>query len=136
MLSFRHQITGVYTIHQEVVNNANSVIPVLVLINWGDHLQCLTSGIIRAMGYQKQGSIVCLSGFWLVAVPLTYLLAIKLEYGIRGAWLGLGSGLAIAGCSYLYIIYSTNWVQLSKDILDRILRDKMQTTGNNFFFIL
>jgi MATE family multidrug resistance protein len=52
----------------------------------------VTSGILRGLGKTIHASVGGFIGYWVIALPLEYLFAIHLEYGVLGLWYGLMFG--------------------------------------------
>ena len=58
-----------------------------------DGLQVVGGGLMRGMGRPKAGAIVNLIGFYVIGLPLGWLLGFPMELGIMGIWWGLVAGL-------------------------------------------
>ncbi len=70
-------------------------------------------GILRATGRPKLGSIINFIGYWLIAIPLYFVLSIPVKWGVIGVWLALLFGLLFINlvtackkkkfCFYFYV---------------------------------
>ena len=47
--------------------------PAVVALYTADYMQAIAGGIIRGMGFQNYGTPSCVFGYWIVAIPLSYL---------------------------------------------------------------
>jgi multidrug resistance protein, MATE family len=53
-----------------------------------DACQGISSGILRGLGKTTHASVAGGISYWLVSLPMEYLWAFKLEYGLMGLWYG------------------------------------------------
>ncbi|CAI2367369.1 unnamed protein product [Moneuplotes crassus] len=117
---FKTQIAYMFTSDKELADLMISIFPILMLYECGNYIQCITTGIIKAMGYQKYATIVCLLSFWIVSFPVGYLLAFVWGYGLQGIFFGLPCGITVHAAIFLLIIYLTDLEELSKNIVRKI----------------
>ena len=66
-----------------------------------DGLQITASGALRGVGNTHAGLIVQLIGYWVVGLPVGLLLGYHFKLGAVGLWLGLCTGLIIAGVALI-----------------------------------
>jgi multidrug resistance protein, MATE family len=64
-----------------------------------DSLQVLAAGILRGLKDTRVPMIFAIVSYWLVGMPVAYLLAFMAGLGGVGVWAGLGIGLLTAGLS-------------------------------------
>lgn len=64
-----------------------------------DSLQALANGSLRGLKDTRIPMILALFSYWVIGVPVAYILAFKLNMGGIGVWWGLASGLAAAAIS-------------------------------------
>ena len=62
-----------------------------------DGLQITATGALRGGGNTHAGLIVQIVGYWIIGLPIGYVLAFRLHHGAVGLWLGLCAGLIVAG---------------------------------------
>ncbi|HMI05659.1 MAG TPA: hypothetical protein VK541_24435, partial [Pedobacter sp.] len=53
-------------------------------------------GVLRGMGDVNIPTIITFIAYWIIGIPLGYLLGIKLDMGVNGIWYGLTFGLLTA----------------------------------------
>lgn len=92
---FRNTLPLLYTRDVAVVDLAATLLPIAGAFQIFDGLQVVGGGLMRGMGRPQAGAIVNLIGFYVLALPLAYVLAFPLDLGIIGIWWGLATGL---GC--------------------------------------
>ncbi len=61
-----------------------------------DAAQVMALGILRGVQDTKGPMIIAAVAYWVVGVPVSYVLGFTLEFGGVGVWLGLAVGLAVA----------------------------------------
>jgi len=55
--------------------------------------QILTIGLLRGLSDTKVPFYLCLISYWVVGIPVAYILSIQLSLGGSGIWIGLGIGM-------------------------------------------
>jgi multidrug resistance protein, MATE family len=61
-----------------------------------DGVQSVSLGALRGMLDNTWPSIVSIIAYWLIALPLAWLIGITFNYGAAGVWAGFGAGLCVA----------------------------------------
>jgi multidrug resistance protein, MATE family len=67
-----------------------------------DGLQTVATGALRGAGDTKTPMIANFVAYWLIGLPVGYVLCFKLGWGALGVWIGLCSGLMIIGSALLF----------------------------------
>jgi MATE family multidrug resistance protein len=93
MLVYRNELPLLYLEDPAVVALAALLLPIAGAFQIFDGLQVVGGGLMRGMGRPKAGAIVNLLGFYVVGLPLGWLLAFPGGLGIVGIWWGLAAGL-------------------------------------------
>lgn len=102
-MTFPKQIVGIFTVDDALFKIALPVMYILAVFQIFDGLQISLSGICKGI---KQTNIVLISNFiayWLVSIPIGYLLAFKIGMMLTGFWLGLVVS-SIVLCSIMTIL--------------------------------
>jgi MATE family, multidrug efflux pump len=86
-----------YNDQPEVVKVASSLLIIAALFQLSDGIQVISLGGLRGMKDVKIPTMITFLAYWIVALPLGYVLAFKYNYGADGIWFGLFLGLTIAG---------------------------------------
>lgn len=99
----RHQIGGWFTDDATVgVLVAQTVIP-LILYQFGDGLQCTFANALRGLGRMRPLMYASFVAYFVVSLPLSWLLGICLGYGLVGVWSAFPVCLMVAGALYVAI---------------------------------
>lgn len=93
---FRHTLPMFYIDEMEVVELAASLLVIAAFFQLSDGSQAVGLGLLRGMADVKIPTVITLFAYWIVALPLGYWLAFKLEWGPQGIWIGLLTGLSVA----------------------------------------
>lgn len=99
---FKNQLPLLYNDNAEVVHIAAALLIIAALFQLSDGVQVIMLGALRGMKDVKIPTIITFIAYWLVALPLGYVLAFNYGYGANGLWFGLFMGLTIAGVTVLY----------------------------------
>ena len=84
-------------IHEiEVIRTATALISIAALFQLSDGLQVVGLGALRGMGDVKIPTLFTLVAYWILALPIGYLLGFTLKMGATGIWIGLLTGLTVA----------------------------------------
>jgi MATE family multidrug resistance protein len=66
-----------------------------------DGLQTVATGALRGAGDTKTPMLANFVAYWLIGLPVGYLLCFKLGWGAVGVWIGLCAGLMMIGSGLL-----------------------------------
>jgi MATE family multidrug resistance protein len=66
------------------------------------------------MGRPHAAAMVNLVGYFVIALPLAYVLAFRLRYGLVGIWIALAIGLIIVAVTLLFWVRRTVALPLSE----------------------
>jgi MATE family multidrug resistance protein len=92
----RDHLPKLYVDDISVVNIASSLLIIAGLFQISDGIQAVGLGILRGIRDIKKPTIVTFVSYWIISIPLSYLLGIKYGYGVYGIWVGLSIGLTLA----------------------------------------
>ena len=77
----------------EVIKLSAGLILVAALFQFFDGIQVTGLGILRGLSDVKMPTIIALTAYWIIALPLAYYLGFTAKLGINGIWYGLTAGL-------------------------------------------
>ena len=78
-------------------------------------------GAMKGIGMQSLATWVVLIGFYLVAMPSSYIFAFVLNYGLTGLWMGSVCGSLVEFLIYYTVVtFYIDWVAVSEDIIERL----------------
>ncbi len=94
-VAFRQDLPALYVPGDTVVIElAALLLPIAATFQLFDGLQVVANGVLRGMGRTKPTVIFNLVAFYLLGLPLAWILSIRAGMGVRGIWWGLCLGLA------------------------------------------
>jgi MATE family multidrug resistance protein len=91
-----HFLPYIYTSDKAVINIASQLLIIAALFQLFDGTQVVGLGILRGMGDVNIPTIGTFLAYWVVGIPVGYVLGITLHLGVRGVWYGLVLGLMVS----------------------------------------
>ena len=110
---FRYQAAVVFTDSPEVSAMAVSLFFVLFAYQFGDGLQLCFANVLRGLQDVKPIMKVAFVSYYIIAIPVAYLLGFKTSLGLLGIWLGFPVGLTIAGV-FFFLRYRSDMRKLAE----------------------
>ncbi len=106
---FRFQLPLFFNDHAEVISLAALLLLFAAVFQISDSTQAIGAGLLRGIKDVKYPTILIAIAYWVVGLPLGYLLAFHFKLGASGIWLGLIAGLTL---SSLFLI--TRFMAMTK----------------------
>ena len=97
---FRHEIGALFTDNVEVQQNVATLIILMMIYQFGDGLQYSFANALRGIACVKPMVTYAFIAYFVISLPLGYILGFPCGLGILGIWTAFPFGLTIAG--YLY----------------------------------
>lgn len=97
-----HLLPWIYTSDKMVIPIAAQLLILAAVFQLFDGAQVVGLGILRGMGDVNIPTVITFLAYWVVGLPVGYVLGIILNLGINGVWYGLVLGLAVSAI-LLYI---------------------------------
>jgi MATE family multidrug resistance protein len=94
---FRNYLPTLYVDDKSVITIASSLLIIAALFQLSDGTQAVGIGILRGLTDVKIPTAITFIAYWLVGLPVGYLLGFTLELGVQGVWYGLLFGLTTSG---------------------------------------
>ncbi len=94
---FRNLLPTFYINEKDVVEIASTLIVIAALFQLSDGTQAVGIGILRGLTDVKIPTAITFIAYWIVGLPVGYLLGFILDYGVQGVWIGLLFGLTTSG---------------------------------------
>lgn len=114
-LLFKNYLPLVYIDDSQVVEMAASLLVIAAVFQLSDGLQVVALGALRGLSDVKVPTLVTLLAYWVVGLPLGYLLAFKFHYNELGIWIGLLIGLTLTAIMLFYRFHSLS-LKLQREI--------------------
>ena len=90
-------LIGLFTREEDVLMLGSSLLFVAAVFQLFDGLQGVATGVLRGLGDTRTPMITNLASHWVFGLPVGYALCFVLGYGVIGLWIGLSTGLTLAG---------------------------------------
>jgi MATE family multidrug resistance protein len=90
---FRNFLPTLYVTDEVVISYASSLLIIAALFQLSDGTQAVGIGILRGLTDVKFPTAITFIAYWIVGLPIGYLLGFTYELGVQGVWVGLLLGL-------------------------------------------
>lgn len=110
---FRNTLPYIYNNDFEVVKYASILLIIAGLFQIFDGLQATGLGVLRGLTDVKIPLIISVIAYWLIAIPISYILGFTYKLGLYGIWVGLLVGLLI-----LALLLLLRFSKKSKSIIE------------------
>ena len=104
---FPRLIAGSFTEDPAVIAATIPLLFVAAIFQFFDGLQITATGALRGAGNTHAGLIVQIIGYWIIGLPIGYVIGFRNHHGAVGLWLGLCAGLIVAGTALTTIWHRT-----------------------------
>ena len=104
-------LSSLYTDNIDVINTASMLIRsnAMAMIIWP--IAFVLSAGLKGAGDTRYTMVTAVIGMWVFRIGLGYILAIKLNFGVLGIWLGMFSDWFIRGVLYCIRLRGTSWLK-------------------------
>jgi multidrug resistance protein, MATE family len=93
---YKDKIVLLFNKNSFVVSQASSILIfgcVFLVVN---ALQIVSASILRGIKDVYMPTIITFLAYWIIAIPLSYILGLKMEMGVAGVWIGFIIGLSFS----------------------------------------
>lgn len=90
---FNQYLPWIYTSDKTVIAIAAQLLIVAAFFQLFDGTQVVGLGVLRGMGDVNVPTIITFISYWIIGLPIAYLLGVHLNLGVMGVWYGLVLGL-------------------------------------------
>ena len=95
-ISLNHVLPHLYLNDQNVIRIAAPLLVIAGLFQLFDGFQVVGLGILRGMSDVKVPTLITFIAYWVIGLPIGYVLGFNFHLGPNGVWIGLLLGLAFA----------------------------------------
>ena len=92
-LAFPRPLADLFTDDPALIRLAALLLPVAGVFQIFDGMQAVGAGVLRGIGDTRVPLVAMLSGYWLIGLPVSLLLAFRTSLGPQGLWWGFVAGL-------------------------------------------
>ncbi|KAI8629588.1 MATE efflux family protein [Xylariaceae sp. FL1651] len=111
LASLRYQLPRLFTDDEEVISIVASVMPLCAVLQIFDGLAAMSHGLLRGIGKQSFGSYANLAAYYIVALPISFIVAFALGWKLLGLWVGTTIGLMLVAMVEYWYCYTKDWEQ-------------------------
>jgi MATE family multidrug resistance protein len=86
----------------QVIGIASQLLVVAAFFQISDGMQVVAMGALRGIEDVRVPTLIAVTAYWIVGLPIGYLLAFSLGMGATGVWYGLLIGLSLASILLYY----------------------------------
>src|SRR5690606_37008116 len=90
---FNDYLPWMFTGDRAVIAIAAQLLAIAGIFQLFDGTQVVGLGILRGMGDVNVPTVIAFLAYWVVGLPVAYVLGIVLDFGVQGIWYGLTLGL-------------------------------------------
>lgn len=98
----RDFLPSLFTDETEVIEIAATLLIVTTLFQISDGVQVTALGALRGLSDVRMPTIITFISYWVICIPLGYILGKNFEMGAMGVWIGLAVGLTISAFAQWY----------------------------------
>ncbi|MDP9160544.1 MAG: MATE family efflux transporter, partial [Acidobacteriota bacterium] len=101
-VTFPKPIARLFTSDHGVIRVGATLLLVAAAFQLFDGVQTVATGALRGSGDTRTPMLANLIAYWLIGLPLGYILCFRLGMGALGIWIGLCVGLMMIGSALLF----------------------------------
>ena len=90
-------IARLYTPEAAVIAAGAALLRIAALFEIFDGIQVVATGALRGLGDTRTPALAHLAGYWLIGLPVAYVLCFSYGWGVTGIWVGLTGALIAVG---------------------------------------
>jgi MATE family multidrug resistance protein len=90
---FRNNLPAFYIKDPTVISIASSLLIIAALFQIFDGTQAVGIGVLRGLTDVKWPTLITFIAYWVIGLPVGYILAFHYNLGVQGVWIGIMSGL-------------------------------------------
>ncbi len=94
LIVFNEFLPSLYIDDPEVIGYAASLLVIAAFFQISDGVQVVGLGALRGLTDVKIPTLYTLFAYWIMALPIGYILGVRMEMGANGIWIGLLIGLS------------------------------------------
>ncbi len=97
----RNFLPALYIEDPVVIEIASSLIIIAAIFQVVDGLQVVGIGLLRGLTDLKAPMVIAFIAYWIIGLPVAYLLGFTFGFGVEGVWISFVVGLSIAAIFFI-----------------------------------
>jgi MATE family, multidrug efflux pump len=86
-----------------VITAGVALLQIAAVFQLFDGFQVVTTGALRGLGDTRTPMLAHLAGYWVIGLPISYVLGFRFGWGARGIWTGLSTALVLIGAGLMLV---------------------------------
>lgn len=107
-------LPSLFTEDKEVIMFASQMLFFAALFQLSDGAQVIMTGALRGITDIKIPTLICFVSYWIVSLPLGYVLTKFTSWSFLGVWIGLSSGLTLSALLLFFRFISLTNKKINK----------------------
>lgn len=99
---FRYDVAGIYTNDSSVQMLAGGFLIFAIMFQLFDAFAAPIQGALRGYKDVNVTLVMMILAYWIIALPIGYLLGTQTDFGAKGYWIGLISGLGVSAITLTF----------------------------------
>ncbi|KAH9742967.1 protein DETOXIFICATION 41 [Citrus sinensis] len=128
VLIFRADLSKLFTSDSEVVQAASDLTPLLAISVFLNGIQPIFSGVAIGSGWQAIVAYVNLACYYIIGLPIAYVLCFKTNIGVVGIWWGMITGVVLQTITLIILTARTNWNAEVEKAADSLKKSSSEET--------
>ncbi|KAL9185009.1 hypothetical protein ACHAXT_002786 [Thalassiosira profunda] len=120
LLAFCKSLPWLFTTDLDIVETSQQLFVIAVFFQLPDAINANIQAIFRGSGRQFQGAVWNFISYYVVGLPLAYILGVRLGSGVAGLWWGITAGMYAVTISCTAIILRSDWGELASKAASRL----------------
>jgi len=100
-IALKNFLPTLYISDTNVIEIAASLIVIAAIFQVVDGLQVVGIGILRGLTDLKAPMIIAFISYWIIGLPVAYLLGFTFNFGVQGVWISFIVGLSLAAIFFI-----------------------------------
>ncbi len=93
---WNHFFVGLYISDEYVGGMAANLLLIAALFQLSDGIQCVSLGVLRGIADTKMPTVITIIAYWIIGIPIGWILAKYFDLTLYGIWFGLSIGLTFS----------------------------------------
>ncbi|MFT5583447.1 MAG: MATE family multidrug resistance protein [Cognaticolwellia sp.] len=110
---FPGPLISVFGAEEQVLHIGTGLLMVAAGFQVFDAIALVALGSLRGAGDTRWPMVVCVATAWLIKLPVGVVLAVPLEFGASGAWLGLTAEIIVLAGLAVWRVRGDRWLTAS-----------------------
>lgn len=103
-ITFNKYLPTLFIQNEKVISYSSDLIIIAAFFQIFDGTQAVSLGVLRGLLDVKIPMYFAFISYWLISIPLSYLLGFIIHFGVSGVWVSLSIGLIFAALLFVFRI--------------------------------